>query len=50
METATGTLMERHATDHESARRMLLEASQDQRRPLAQLARGVVERAADATT
>ena len=50
VETATGMLMERHATDHETARRMLIGASQAQGRPLAQIARRVVERAADTTS
>ncbi|GAA1774389.1 GAF and ANTAR domain-containing protein [Kocuria aegyptia] len=47
VEAATGMLMERHSTDHESARRMLLTASRDQGRPLAQIARRVLERTAD---
>ena len=50
VETATGMLMERHATDHETARRMLIGASQAQGRPLAQIARRVVERAVDTTS
>jgi GAF domain-containing protein len=49
VETATGMLMERHATDHETARRMLIDDSQAQGRPLAQIARRVVERATDTT-
>ncbi|KUG62097.1 hypothetical protein AVL61_03215 [Kocuria rosea subsp. polaris] len=49
VETATGMLMERHATDHESARRLLIEASRQQRRPLAQIARRIAERATDPT-
>lgn len=49
VETATGMLMERHATGHETARRLLIEASRSQHRPLAQIARRIVERAADAT-
>ncbi len=49
VETATGMLMERHATGHDTARRMLIEASRHQNRPLAQIARRVVERATDAT-
>ncbi|GAA1751636.1 GAF and ANTAR domain-containing protein [Kocuria aegyptia] len=50
VETATGMLMERHATDHEAARRTLIDASRAQGRPLAQIARQVVERAADTTS
>ena len=42
--------MERHATDHETARRMLIDASQAQGRPLAQIAHRVVERAVDTTS
>lgn len=49
VETATGMLMERHSTDHESTRRMLIEASRDRDRPLARIARRVVERATDKT-
>jgi GAF domain-containing protein len=49
VETATGMLMERHTTDHETARRMLIDDSQAQGRPLAQIARRVVDRATDTT-
>lgn len=49
VETATGMLMERHTTDHETARRMLIDASRRQARPLAQIARQVLERATGPT-
>lgn len=49
VETATGMLMERHTTDHESARRMLIEASKEQGRALAQVARRVLDGATDTT-
>lgn len=49
VETATGMLMERHSADHESARRMLIDASREQGRALAQVARRVVEGTTDTT-
>ena len=47
VETATGMLMERHGLGHDAARSRLMSASRSQRRPVAEIARGLVARAAD---
>lgn len=47
VETATGMLMERHGTDHDTARELLLVNSRRLRRPLVELARDVVARSSD---
>lgn len=46
VETATGILMERHGVDHDTARTRLLAASRERRRPLADLARQVLDSSA----
>ncbi len=47
VETANGMLMERHGSDQDVARGRLMTVARTQRRPVAEIARDLVARAAD---